>query len=483
MTNLLAGGGILLTVIYAINILIAIGIIFVERKDPTSTLAWICVLMFLPVIGLPLYLVFSQNISRRRIFRLSKNEEYLSRKALKEQISAIECGGYPLSLEAREREELLRFNLSYSGAYYTQDNAIDVLSDGEKLYADLTKSIAAARQEVNVESYILQDDEVGRGIIEVLTRKAREGVKVRLLMDAMGSNRIRGSRLADFKAAGGECGFFFDTGFRVLNLRLNYRNHRKIAVIDRSIAYVGGFNIGREYLGRDPKYGYWRDSHWKITGGAVRDLNTRFLFDWREATKENVSLHDVDYPPHYCGATGVQIVSGGPETKREELKVAYMKMITSARKNVYVQTPYFVPDQCILESLKMAAHSGVDVRLMIPNKCDNAFVQHVNMSCAAELLEAGGRVFLYDHGFIHAKTIVVDGEVSACGSANFDRRSFSLNFETNAFAYSREIAMRMEDLFKKDLQFSHELTKELYDSRGVFARIKESVARLLSALL
>lgn len=467
-----------------INFIIAVGIIFIERKNPPAALAWIFVLFIFPGFGIVCYILLSQNISRQRVFRLSKIEEYFARKALRQQISDMSQGLYAYSDEAYTWRDMVRLNQTYSGAYYTQDNKMKVMTDGIDFMTSLYQDIEQAKDNVNIEFYIIKYDEVGKKLLSLLEKKAREGVEVRLLIDAVGGREIWERRLTGFIEAGGKFAFFFRPKLRMINLKLNYRNHRKLVTIDGRVGYIGGFNIGREYLGRKKKFGYWRDTHLRFTGGCVRDIDTRFLLDWRTASGENVPLAAAWYEPAESdGNIGVQIVSSGPDSSKEEIKRAYMKMITTARRNVYIQTPYFVPDQSILESLKMAAQSGVDVRLMIPCMPDHMFVYWATYSYAAELVNSGGRVFVYDKGFLHSKLMIADGEVISCGSANFDRRSFSLNFESNAFVYDKKEAERMEAIFEKDMRDCHELTKRLYESRSLWIKFKESISRLLSDLL
>ncbi len=476
--------GTLTVICLVINLAIALGIIFLERKNPSATLAWLFVLFIFPGFGAVCYIFLSQNISRQRLFKLSKNEEYFVRKSLKEQVEDMENGKFPYSDEAYTWRDMIRLNQTYGGAYYTQDNTAGVIVDGGDFMKSLISDIEEAKTSVNIEFYIVKYDEVGKALLKTLEKKAAEGVEVRFLVDAVGGRDIWEKKLDSLAAAGGKYAFFFRPKLRAVNLKLNYRNHRKLVTIDGRIGYIGGFNIGREYLGRKKKFGYWRDTHLRFLGGCVRDIDGRFLLDWREASGENIPLSKVWYEPASTeGKAGVQIVSSGPNSEKEEIKRCYMKMITTARKNVYIQTPYFVPDQSILESLKMAAQSGVDVRLMIPCMPDHMFVYWATYSYAADLVASGGRVFVYDKGFLHSKLMIADGEVFSCGSANFDRRRFSLNFEANAIVYDADEASKMERIFERDMLDCHELTKKLYESRSLWIKFKESISRLLSDLL
>ncbi|MCQ4635498.1 cardiolipin synthase [Anaerovorax odorimutans] len=473
------------SVLFVVNLIIALTIIFLERKNPSATLAWIMILFLLPIAGIIFYFLFSQNIARKKIFRLTRAEEEAIDGSLHQQMREIKEGSYHFANpEAELWKDMIHLNQLYGEAYYTQNNRITIMTGGRHKFRTLLRDIENATTSINIMYFIIKNDAVGRRFIEALTKKAREGVEVRLLMDAMGSRQINDRVLKDFIEAGGKRAYFFPPKFKIVNIRFNYRNHRKLAVIDGEVGYIGGFNIAREYLGMKKKFGYWRDTHLRVMGSCVQDINARFLLDWRFAAKEKLAVSQAYYSDVIeVGNTGVQIVSSGPDSDRVKVKRAYLKMISSAQKNIYLQTPYFVPDASILEALKMAAQSGVDVRIMIPCVPDHIFVYWATYAYVGELIHSGGRAFIYDKGFLHAKTIVVDSEVASVGSANFDRRSFTLNFEANAFIYDGEEARRLEAIFEKDMEECHELTLELYDNRSLWIRFKESVARLLSDLL
>lgn len=471
--------------IYSINLIIALTIIFLERKNPAASLAWILVLFVLPIFGIFLYMMLSQNISRHKISRLSEREMMTMNEEMKEQIEAMDSGGFAFSKEEAARwKHMIKLNQVYGNAFLTQNNQVELLVDGKEMFESLLHDINCATKSINVMYYIIKDDKVGKRFLEALTKKAREGVEVRLLMDALGSRFINDWRLSEFLAAGGKTAYFFKPKLKYLYFEMNYRNHRKIVVIDSEIGYTGGFNIAKEYLGQKRKFGYWRDTHIRLQGGAVQDLNARFIMDWRFASKEQLELDEAYLgAPRDAGTSPVQIVSSGPDSVREEIKRSMMKMITYAQKSVYLQTPYFIPDPSMLESLKMAAQSGVDVRIMIPCMPDHMFVYWATYAYCGELIRSGARVFIYDNGFLHAKTLVVDGEVSTVGSANFDRRSFRLNFEANAFIYDKDFGQRMDRQFLTDMEHGHELTRKDYNNRPTAVKFKESISRLLSDIL
>ncbi len=281
------------------------------------------------------------------------------------------------------------------------------------------------------------------------------------------------------------CGSLFPSRLRPINLRLNYRNHRKLVIIDGETGYVGGFNVGDEYLGLNPKFGYWRDTHLRLQGTAVHAIQTRFILDWNQASHH----HTLTYVPNHfpeCepkGNVGMQIVTSGPDSEWEQIKNGYIKMISTAKRSILIQTPYFIPDSSLLDALRIACLSGIDVKIMIPNKPDHAFVYWATLSYIGDLLKAGASVYIYDNGFIHAKTIVVDDETASVGTANIDVRSFRLNFEVNAFIYDVTIAKKLISSFKEDLLVSRKYTYEEYQERSLWIRIKESISRLLSPIL
>ncbi|UWG99027.1 cardiolipin synthase [Dehalobacter sp. DCM] len=473
-----------IAILYVINILLAFTIIFLERRNPISTLAWILVLFVLPGIGAFLYFMLSQNLTRKKMFQLGAEENLIHTSLINKEIADIRSGEMALNDASLDNyKDMILMHLTQSKAYYSQDNAVCIYTDGRKKFEELFLAFSEAKNHIHVQYFIIKRDSLGKQLIKILTKKALEGVEVRLLIDALG-NQLRQTDLEPLLAAGGKVKIFFPSYLSYINLRLNYRNHRKLAIIDGKIGFIGGFNIGNEYIGLKAKMGYWRDTHLKITGSAVLSIQSRFLLDWKAASGDKIRYSEKYYPPPSIkGSCGIQIVSSGPDSPYEEIKQGYIKMIHAARKSIVIQTPYFVPDASIQEALKIAAISGVDVKIMIPNKPDHMFVYWATYSFVGDLLGAGVKVYIYNRGFLHSKTIVVDEKIASVGTANFDIRSFKLNFEVNAFLYDVNISQILHQAFVDDMLSSEELTLEKYMKRSILIKFKESISRLMAPVL
>lgn len=469
-----------------LNIFLAIIITFRERRDAVSSWAWLLVLVFLPLIGVLLYILFGQNLSRSHLFQWEDQKKIGIQKMLATQLSQISSRQFHFRNQAtRNGRNLIYMNLINNDAVLTEDNSVKLLTDGVEKFNSLLKDIEGAKDHIHLQYYIIKKDQLSKKLIEVLTKKAHEGVKVQVLYDEVGSRRLSKEFFSELLKAGGEVEIFFPSKFFFFNLRLNYRNHRKLAIIDGKTGYLGGFNIGSEYLGVNRKFGYWRDTHLRIQGTAVHAIQTRFILDWNQASPHQ----EINYMPNYfpnhisLGNIGIQIVTSGPDSKIEHIKNGYIKMILSAQNSILIQTPYFIPDTSLLDALRIACSSGVEVKIMIPNKHDHMFVYWATLSYVGELLMAGAKVYIYNGGFIHSKTVIVDKEISSVGTANLDVRSFKLNFEVNAFLYDEGIAQRLTTQFYEDIKVSRELTLEQYQDRPLWLHFKESISRLLSPIL
>lgn len=470
---------------YIFQIILAIAVIFLERKDPTATLAWVLVLLVFPGVGFLAYILLAQNFSRKKLFTMKVTERKRYGDDLKTQQEAFKSGELTINdPKIYPYKDMIKMNLFSNDAFYSQDNEVQIFTDGKKKFEEVFKCIEEAEDHIHILYYIIKNDDLGNKLINALTKKAKEGVEVRLLYDSLGGRTLNKNSFKELIEAGGKISVFFAGKIPLINFKINYRNHRKIIVIDGKIGFIGGFNVGNEYLGLSKRFGYWRDTHLKITGSAVFDLQTRFMLDWRNASKEDVYFGDKYFsikPGN--GNAGIQIITSGPDSAMEQIKQNYVKMINSARRSIYIQTPYFIPDASVMEALKIAALSGIDIRIMIPNMPDHPFVYWATYCHAGELLKYGVKIYTYENGFLHAKTMVVDDTIASVGTANFDVRSFKLNFEANALIYNSEVAYKLQQAFIDDIDLCYELTRELYLERGWAIKFKESISRLLSPLL
>lgn len=463
-----------------INLVLVGTLIFIERRNPSTTWAWLLVFILLPGIGFVIYVFLGQNLSKQKIF----NKKIISDKKRKEFIANVETSYEDFDDQVKDYVDLIKMNMSSSGAVYTQNNDVQAFIEGKEKFDALLRDIENAKEFIHIEYYIIQNDELGKKLLDLLTRKASEGVEVKLLYDAMGSSKLTKSLLLPLKSAGGRVATFFPAVLPHINTRVNFRNHRKLVIVDGKYGFIGGFNVGDEYLGLNKKIGYWRDTHLRICGDAVNCIEERFLLDWCYAANETMDACEKYFTKkEQVGTIGIQIVASGPDSTKQNIKNGYLKMINNAKKRVFIQTPYFIPDESILEALKISALSGVDVRVMMPGKPDHAFVMWAANSYVGELLKSGVKVYYYNKGFLHAKTMTADGLVSSIGTANMDIRSFKLNFEVNAFIFDHNVSSNLEEIFEKDMNDSSNITLKMYENRSRGLRIKESVARLVSPIL
>lgn len=480
------------TSIYIINFIIILNLIFREKRSIEAIVAWTAVLTTLPAVGILLFVLFGRGIAKNNMFKVKEQEDKIIKNSISKAKDKLKCTSM-LDENLRNNIDMIDALTNSNNTHYTNNNSVDIFDKSSDFFNSLLEELDKAQDYINIQFYIFKDDNIGNQIIDILCKKARNGVEVRLLYDAVGSRLLSEKTLIKLKKSGVKTGSFFPSLLKIVNFNLNYRNHRKIVVIDGNVAYVGGNNIGDEYLGRDPKFGEWRDTHLKLTGDCILDLNTRFILDWRYTTHENLDLgkyfseskNSNIYYNKTSNNVGIQIVSSGPDiTELDEIKYGYIKMIQKARKYIYIQSPYLILDRTLIDSLKIACLSGVDVRIMIPSKPDHPFVYWASCSYAGELLKFGAKIYTYgDDAFLHAKTIVIDDSICSIGTANMDIRSFELNFEVNAFIYSEEISKKQRIIFEKDITNSKEMTIDMYNSRPRIIRIKESVSRLLSPLL
>lgn len=478
----------LLIIGFILNLILAFIIIFLERnrRSATSTWAWLFVLLVLPLIGFVLYLFFGRTVSKRKMEKHNGKELNAFKQLIDDQIKSFDKHNYGTSNElVTTHHDLVRMLLMNQDGFLTENNQVDVFTDGHELFDQVIEDIYNAKHYIHLEYYTFELDGLGKRILDALETKLKEGLEVKLLYDDVGSKKVGLSKFKQFKALGGEVEAFFASKFPLINFRMNNRNHRKIIVIDGQKGYIGGFNIEDDYLGLG-KLGYWRDTHFRIQGDAVDALQVRFILDWNSQAHRTQFEYDSKYFPkkdYGDGHTPLQIVASSPAEDWHQIEFGYTKMIMSAKKSIYLQTPYFIPDNAYINALKMAASTGVEVHLMIPCKPDHPFVYWATFSNAAALLDSGVHIHTYQNGFIHSKLCMIDDEVVSVGTANMDYRSFELNFEVNAFVYDKTIAQQLKKAYQEDIKKSKLLTKEKYNQRSLKIKIKEDIAKLVSPIL
>ncbi|MCC6782167.1 MAG: cardiolipin synthase [Planctomycetes bacterium] len=470
--------------VFAISVLI-----LVERRQPAATLAWLLTLVFLPIVGLVVYfLIGAPRFARtKRKMALAARRIDAVRKRQEVERKLAASGGEGEAVEPRT-ESLLRLGAALSSTPPSAGNVARLLENAAATYRAMSRAIEAARHHVHVQFYIIRPDEAGQRLRDRLVAAARRGVQVRVLVDAVGSAQLPREFWKELIAAGGKAAAFRPvlrafTRFRRRD-RIDFRNHRKIVVVDGTVGFTGGINIGREYLGLDPEIKEWRDSHVELDGPAVLALQCAFAEDWFTTTGEEVDDDD-HYPEPRCHEHGavVQVVDSGPDRDWSSIEAMYAFVIGAARKRVWITNPYFVPSSTIENALVSAALRGVDVRILVPRRSDHLVVQLASRSYFPPLLEAGARIYRYARGFVHAKTMVVDDWVGTVGSANMDMRSFRLNFELNPFVIDRGFATTLARSFEDDLRGATEYTADDVARQTVIARLLTGAARLMSPLL
>ncbi len=484
----------IIEVLWLINIGFAIWTVFRTRRDIASTWAWLLVLSVFPVIGFIIYLFVGRKLSSDDIFTIRAEQEAFGKKLVERQQKRVR--GHQLLVSsgklARARQ-LISLSLSLDRALVTFNNKVHVFTDGHQLFDKLIDDINHAEKQVYVEFYTFYADDLGKRVLTALEAAAKRGVTVKVLYDLSGSRGTTYRFFAHLEELGGDAQpFNSKSNKRITTPRLNYHLHRKIVVIDQQIGYIGGFNIGDQYLGTAPKFGYWRDTHLRIVGQAAMMLMVRFGMDWnttcRKTDKQRIDLtapfknFKVEQPTDEEDVA-MQIVSSGPDNDNFAIRRGYESIISSARKYVYIQTPYLIPGEPILESLVIAARSGIDVRIMIPCMPDHPFVYRATEYYAKYLVNNGVKVYKYDNGFIHAKTMVSGNNLASVGSANQDYRSYRLNFEANAFAYSEQLTAELKAAFERDMEKSTLLTPEYFAKQSNWRKFKQYFSRLLSPIL
>jgi len=473
-------------VLIILNYIVAISAVItvvLKNINPTKTLSYIIVLVFFPFLGILVYYLFGQEYRKNKIFN---RKRVLNQKTIQSINNELELNGKDIRRVddyLDHKVKLVKLLYSNKNSPLTLCNNIEILKNANKKFDALLKDLNQAKNHIHLEYYIITNGNIGTKILDVLCAKAKEGVTVRLTYDDVGSN-LSSSMKRKLHDSGVQHFPFMPVLFSRFTGKMNYRNHRKIAIIDGEIAYLGGVNISDEYVNNENDILYWRDTHLRIKGEAVKSLQINFFTTWDFVSNEKLKIDVSYFPKVLCNNNvAVQIAASGPDTDWANIMEAIFTAITSAVDYVYITTPYFVPNIQIVTALQVASRSGVDVRLIIPKKSDSWTVKHATNSYLESLFDADIKVYSYTKGFIHAKTMVVDDIFSTIGTSNMDYRSFNINFEVNAFIYDIENSKILKEHFLEDLKDCELVNKDRWENRPKFEKFKESYCRLWSPLI
>lgn len=474
--------GYLLLCINLLQVIVLGKGIILENRSPGNTMTWIFILALFPVLGFILYLLFGKP-AQGLMFpdkhsRDNPLKDWVSRQqaCLKDQ-EFISCP------ERKVDSKLLKLHLNSGFAPLTINNQAEILLNGGEKFQALFKALEEASQHIHLSYFIFNEDEIGEDVLKILSRKVKEGVEVRVILDGLGSLSLSGKLMKRMEAAGIQARWFFPLRFPYLTSKLNLRYHRKIVVIDGSIGFIGGLNIGDEYLSRDSKLGFWRDTHLKLQGEAVQVIQAVFLNDWYFVTGEEMMAARYFPKNKVDQVLPVQILASGPDSKWNSILCSFFSSMTMAKQRICIATPYFIPEESLVMALKTAVFSGLEVQLMVQGIPEHKLTYLAMNSYFEELLEAGVKIFQYMKGTLHAKILLVDDHLALVGSANMDRRSFFLDFEISAFIYDDAITAELNNNFAVDLKDCREVILEEFQGRSLLKKYKESCARLLSPLL
>ena len=474
--------------IYIIFLIFTIAKILLDTGSTPKTLAYILLVIVLPLAGMLFYYAFGINYRHRKITKRSAAE---LKKLTEDFINLLPdktkeyTETYKQTLN--KHIDLIHF-IHQLGREKLGVNQYTLLINGEEKFPEVIKTLKTAKHFIHMEYYDWENDTRGNQIKDVLLGKIKEGVKVRILYDAYASRKIKHNVVKELRTGGAEIFPVIKIKLVVFANRMNHRDHRKIIVMDGHTGFVGGLNVSDRYDNSIDTGLWWRDTHVKITGETVHNLQRHFVVNWNAAQPKKLSITkalfpDVALPDDNKVPEFAQVVAGGPVYRLSTIMLTYFKIFTVAKEKLYITNPYFIPSDSILDALKQAALSGVDVRIMMPEKSDSAIVGAASKFYYAELLQAGVKIFLYKKGFVHAKTVVVDSSLSVVGTANMDIRSFDLNFEIMSVIYGKDFSGQLENAFMNDLKLCHEITYEAWKSQGTINKLTYAIARLVSSFL
>lgn len=456
--------------------------IILENRSPGNTMTWLFMLALFPVLGSILYVLFGKT-AQGLMFPDKHSRDNPLKDWVGRQQACIEEQKFPACPERNSDSKFLKLHLNSGFAPLTIHNRAEVLLNGGEKFQALLKALEEASQHIHLSYFIFNEDEIGEDVLKILSRKVKEGVEVRVILDGLGSLSLSGKLMKRMKTAGIQARWFFPLRFPYLTSKLNLRYHRKIVVVDGSIGFIGGLNIGDEYLSRDSKLGFWRDTHLKLQGEAVRVIQAVFLNDWYFVSGEEMMAARYFPDNKVDQVLPVQILASGPDSKWSSILCSFFSTVTMAKQRICIATPYFIPEESLVMALKTAALSGLEVQLMVQGIPEHKLTYLAMKSYFEELLEAGVKIFQYMKGTLHAKILLVDDHLALVGSANMDRRSFFLDFEISAFIYEDSVTAELKNNFARDLKECREVIAEEFRGRSLLEKYQESCARLFSPLL
>ena len=472
------------SMVYIITVAAIIVTVIHQKRDPTNTSLWVLALAMLPVAGLVLYVFFGRNHRKEKLFgRKGVHDQEQMRGMSTDQLVQLHSNRATLSPKVADYASHITLLLNNNKALLTEYNEVELLHDGQQAFSSIIEELEAAQHSIHMLFYIVSADRIGNRIKHLLMDKARGGVHVRLIYDDVGSWHLPASFAADLRAAGAEVFPFMPVRMPALTSKANYRNHRKIVVVDGEVGYLGGMNIADRYIEGDSRLGPWIDTILRLRGEAVHSLQAIFFTDWSfvagRAIDNQLQYFPKLQPPGYLP---MQIATSGPDSDWANIMQAYFYAITHAQSHIYIATPYFIPNESMLTALKTAALSGIDVRIMLPGRSDLRVVYWSSRSYVQELLEAGIKVYMLQHGFNHSKVMMVDSSCAFVGSANMDIRSFEDNFEVAAIIYDRRTTRQLEATFMQHMQRCVRIDTGEWSQRPIRITFIEAMARIISPL-
>lgn len=465
-----------LLILYFVIVISCVVVVVSENKNPIRAISWTLALLFLPVIGVIFYLFFGRSL---------KGKAMVSRKVRRKLLERSRPKQHSFERTKLDPEQIRKIKLAHNlcHAHLDRNNSVEIFTDGHSKFERLKEDIRNAQDFIFIQYYIYSDDRLGNEITDLLAEKASQGVRVKVLYDHVGSFSTRNKFFALMRTRGIDCHPFFRVTFRKLANRINWRNHRKIVVIDGKIGYIGGMNIADRYVEKSTDGRIWRDTHLRVEGPVIESMMYSFSVDWNFQRPDDEVQPITARTYDEAGDVDMQLVTSGPIDKWNNLVLCFQQAIASAKKRIYIQTPYFLPTDALLKALQGAALTGVDVRIMIPEQTDSILLGYGSRSYIDDCLKAGVKVYLFTPGMLHAKTMIIDDDFVTTGSVNFDFRSFENNFEANLLIYSDKVNRQMRDIYFHDLSACKKLTLSNWRSRSRWNRTIEALVRLFAPIL